>query len=333
MKHILSTEVPTVKLYQMLTAGVSPRPIALVSTIDEQGVPNLAPFSFFNVVGVNPPLVAFTPIRRMRDGTQKHTCKNMQTTKECVIQTVTYDIVEQVNIASAEFDAEIDEFMKSGLTPIESDLIKPFRVKESPFQMECVLHTYLELGGTNGSGDLIICKILKLHLAEEIFTNESIDPHLLNVVGRNGASYYTRAFGDSIFTVEKPKNNKCIGYDNLPDIIKLSNTYSANDVARFANTDTIPSKEAVLQFIHDHAKSHESYSQDDFEKTFTIFHKQSLYKNMLSHVLTKQVNYEKSQDMVIDNQLKIMFEKTAKTALNNNDFSFALNVAMYVTLL
>lgn len=190
--------------HHLLLGGVAPRPIALVSTISEEGINNLSPFSFFNAFGANPPVVVFSPSRRGRDATTKDTLNNLEKNPECVIQAVTTEIVEKVNIASTEFPPEIDEFEKSGLTPVDSLKIKPKRVKESPFQMECVVKQIVPIGESNASGNLVICEVVLFHFDEALFTDGSIDPQKIKLVGRNSASYYTNAFGDSIFELKKP---------------------------------------------------------------------------------------------------------------------------------
>jgi len=204
MREIDPKSAPLTQIFNLITGGIAPRPIALVSTVSEEGIDNLAPFSFFNAFGANPPIVAFSPARRSRDGTTKDTYNNLMENQECVIQVVTYDIVHQVNLASEEFDKNISEFKKSGLTPIPSQRVKPKRVKESPFQMECKLQQMIPLGEKKGSGNLAICEVLLFHVAEDLLEDDQIHPDRIRLVGRNGGSFYTKATGSAIFELPKP---------------------------------------------------------------------------------------------------------------------------------
>src|SRR5690606_39340671 len=213
-------DFPQPKVHRIMLGGIAPRPIALVSTLSEDGIPNLTPFSFFNAFGSNPPIIAFSPARRGRDASLKDTYHNLVRTRECVVHSVTYDMVEQISLASTEYPSEVDEFIKSGLTPIDSDIVKPKRVKESPFQMECRLLQMHSFGDGGASANIAICEVLKFHVAEDIFRNGIIQPDLIDLVARMSANYYCRANGNAIFEVEKPVNKKGIGYDNLPQHIK-----------------------------------------------------------------------------------------------------------------
>ncbi len=249
MKQIDPTNTSPKETLEILTGGVGPRPIALVSTISTDGKNNLAPFSFFNAFGSNPPMVAFGPARRTRDGSTKDTYNNLIQTKECVIQAVTYAMVEQVNVASTEYEPGIDEFVKSGLTPINSVKVKPKRVKESPFQMECKLHQMVPLGEKPGSGNLALCEVVLFHVSQTVYKDGIIHPQLLDLVGRNGGHFYTRASGSALFEVEKPLAEKGIGYDRLPEFVKQSSTFTKNDLGRLSNTKRIPTNEEVTIFI------------------------------------------------------------------------------------
>jgi flavin reductase (DIM6/NTAB) family NADH-FMN oxidoreductase RutF len=241
MLHFNPHEKSTAEIHRYLLGGVAPRPIALVSTISDSGVVNLSPFSFFNAFGANPPTVAFSPSLRVRDGSRKDTCHNLIATHECVIQAVPFDIVEQVSLASTEYDTDIDEFVKSGLTPIRSDLVRPPRVAESPFQMECQLSQMVPLGDGPGAGNLAICEVVRFHIDEDIIGPAgTIEPDLIDLVGRNSADYYTRASGQAIFEVRKPVGRQGIGYDRLPDFIRSSDVLTGNNLAQLANCETIP---------------------------------------------------------------------------------------------
>ncbi len=237
------------EVHQYLLGGVAPRPVALVSTISNVGINNLAPFSFFNAFGANPPIVAFSPANRGHDGTTKDTLNNIQENMQCVIQAVTHDMVEQANLSSTEYESEIDEFIKSGFTPIPSDIVKPMRVKESPFHMECEVQQVIPLGQKNGSGNLVICEVIRFHVHQNIIKDGIIEPDLIDLIGRNSSNYYTRANGDAIFSIIKPIGKKGIGFDNLPEFIKESNILTANNLGQLANCETIPNNQDIESLV------------------------------------------------------------------------------------
>jgi flavin reductase (DIM6/NTAB) family NADH-FMN oxidoreductase RutF len=242
-------ELATKELHGYLLSSVGPRPIALVSTVDENGRPNLSPYSFFNVFSANPPIAIFSPARRVRNNTTKHTLENVALTKEVVINVVSHSIVEQTSLSSTEFEAGINEFIKAGFTPIPSNTVRPFRVKESPVQMECIVKEIISLGTEGGAGNLVICEIVKIHVSEYILDKQQqIDPHKIDLVGRMGANWYCRASGESIFEVQKPNSKIGIGYDQLPIRVRNSFILSGNDLAKLANFEKIPSKELVEIF-------------------------------------------------------------------------------------
>lgn len=231
-----------------LLGGVAPRPIALVSTCSDDGIANLAPFSFFNAFGANPPTVAFSAARRVRDNSAKDTFSNLVANKECVIQAVTHAMVQQVSLASSDFGSTVDEFAKSGLTAVASDLVKPFRVAESPFQMECRLTQMVTLGSGPGSGNLAICEVVKFHLDEDILKDGTIQPDRIDLVARMGANYYTRATGSSIFELDKPRGVLGIGFDRLPEYIRNSAFLTGNQLAMLAGVDNIPDESSGDSF-------------------------------------------------------------------------------------
>lgn len=242
-------KLATKDLHGYLLSSVGPRPIALASTVDENGKPNLSPYSFFNIFSANPPIAIFSPARRVRNNTTKHTLENVALTKEVVINVVSHSIVEQTSLSSTEFDAGINEFVKAGFTPIPSDIVRPFRVKESPVQMECIVKEIVSLGTKGGAGNLVICEIVKIHVSEHILNEQQqIDPHKIDLVGRMGANWYCRASGESIFEVQKPNPKIGIGYDQLPIRIRNSFILSGNDLAKLANFNKIPSEELVEIF-------------------------------------------------------------------------------------
>jgi flavin reductase (DIM6/NTAB) family NADH-FMN oxidoreductase RutF len=248
MKHLDPKELPLREVNALVVGGVAPRPIALVSTISPEGVRNLSPFSFFNCFGINPPTVAFSASRRARDGSTKHTYANLMATRECVIQAVTYDMVQQVSLASTEYPEGVDEFAKSGLTPIPSDIVKPYRVAESPFQMECRLHQMISLGDGKGSGNLAICEVVRFHVATHLFEDGLISPDAIDLVGRNSGDFYTRARGDAIFSVRKPIDRTGIGYDRIPDWIRSSHVLTANNLGQLGNIEQLPSDKELEAF-------------------------------------------------------------------------------------
>jgi len=316
MFHYETKDLSVPEVHRLLLGGVAPRPIALISTISKEGINNLSPFSFFNAFGANPPIVAFSPSRRGRDATLKDTYNNLLKTRECVIQVVTHSMVEQVSLASAEFSLDIDEFIKSGLTPIESDLVKPKRVKESPFQMECKLLEMRSFGEGGAAANLAICEVIKFHVAEDLFTNGIIDPLKIDLVSRMSGNYYSRA-GAGVFEVEKPIGKKCIGYDQIPEHIRKSEIYSANDLGKFGNSESIPSEDDVKVFI----QNINNEKIDDFEdgsEAFLRYQHMNDYKKMLKAALS-------ISDSKIEN-----IELAVKSSLQSNDMDFAWKAALYV---
>ena len=233
----------TAGLYQHLSAAVTPRPIAFVSTVDSEGNENLSPFSFFNVFSINPPILVFSPVRRVRNNTSKHTLENVQQIKECVISLVTEEIAQQVSLASCDFDNETNEFEKAGFTPIKSDSIRPSRIKESPINFECKVNKVISLGKEGGAGSLVLCEVLKMHIDESILDeNNSIDPFKLNIVSRLGANWYGKTNKDSLYEIAKPISRMGMGIDNLPEEIRSSKVLTGNELAILASAENIPVK-------------------------------------------------------------------------------------------
>jgi len=265
MRHIEPKNVPVLEVFSYLLGGVVPRPIALVSTLSSEGIPNLSPFSFFNAFGANPPVIAFAPSRRGRDASMKDTYHNLMATRECVIQAVTHAMVQQVNLASTEYPPNVDEFIKSGLTPVPSDIVKPFRVSESPFQMECKMLQMIHTGSGPSSGNLAVCEVLKFHIAEFIFENGIIQPNKIDLVARMGADFYCRASGEAVFVVQKPGDKIGIGYDQLPSYIKESTILSANNLGQLGNIESIPSDDEVDKLVTDLERNNLN-SLKDYEK-------------------------------------------------------------------
>ena len=237
------------KLHQYLLGAVGPRPIAFASTVDEDGKPNLSPFSFFNVFGSNPPVLIFSPARRGRDNTTKHTYENVKKVDEVVINIVNYNIVQQMSLSSTEYAEGVNEFEKSGLTMLESDLIKPFRVAESPVQFECKVKEIVETGNEGGAGNLIICHVVKMHINEDVLDAEGyIDQFKIDQVARMGGNWYSRA-NMGMFEVPKPLSSLGIGVDNLPEEVRLSKVLTGNDLGKLGNVEELPKKDDVESYL------------------------------------------------------------------------------------
>ena len=234
-------EIKTAQLHAYLLGAVAPRPICFASTIDSDGNANLSPFSFFNVFGSKPPIAIFSPARRVRDNTIKHTLENAYATKEVVINVVNYNIVQQANLSSCEYPKGVDEFVKAGFTPVKSDLVRPFRVKESPVQMECKVLQVIETGQEGGAGNLVICEVVRMHIDDNILDEQGrIDPHKIDLVARMGGDYYCRASGSAVFEVHKPNIELGIGVDALPAAIRQSGILTGNDLGMLGNCTSIP---------------------------------------------------------------------------------------------
>jgi len=237
------------KAHHYLLSAVGPRPICFASTLDKNGNPNLAPFSFFNVFSSNPPIAVFSPSRSGRTGKHKDTFNNIQEINEVVINLVDFKMVEQMSLASSPYEPKVNEFIKSGFTPIESELIKPFRVKEAPIQMECKVIEVKKLGDNNGAGNLVICKILKMHISEDILdNNQMIDQEKIDLVARMGGDWYCRTDKRSMFKITKPITSKGIGFDQIPDEILNSKILSGNDLGKLGGIEILPDETEVNDF-------------------------------------------------------------------------------------
>jgi len=242
-------EVSLGRLQQYLTALIAPRPIAFASTIDKEGNNNLSPFSFFNIFSNNPPMVIFSPARRVRDNTTKHSYQNVLEVPEVVINMVNYEMVQQASLASTEYPKGVDEFLKSGFTAIDSVLVKPKRVKESPVQLECKVKNVFELGSEGGAGILVMAEIIMIHVSEGVMFGDKISQDLLRLVGRLGESWYCKAFGDSLFEIEKPLTTLGIGVDQIPISIRNSKILTGNDLGQLGNIEKLPTKNDTLEFV------------------------------------------------------------------------------------
>ncbi|MEN9977926.1 MAG: hypothetical protein RLZZ569_551 [Bacteroidota bacterium] len=242
-------DLPIPKLHGYLLGAVGPRPIAFASTIDENGVNNLSPFSFFNVFSAAPPILIFSPARNGRTNTTKDTYNNVKAIPEVVINIVNYDILHQMSLSSSPYAPGVDEFVKAGLTPLASETIRPMRVQEAPVQFECKVNQVIELGDQGGAGNLVICEVTKIHIHEEILGEDGmIDQHKINLVARMGGNWYCHANEASMFEVAKPLTTVGIGFDQLPEDIKASSVLTANDLAQLAGIAALPNETDVNDY-------------------------------------------------------------------------------------
>lgn len=277
MRSFDPKDLETGKLHGYLLSAVAPRPIAFASTVDVDGKPNLSPFSFFNVFSANPPILIFSPARRVRNNSVKHTLENVETTKEVVINVVNFDLVHQASLSSTEYEKGINEFEKAGLTMLKSDLVKPFRVAESPIQLECKVNEIIKLGAEGGAGNLVICEVVKLHIAKYVLDdNESINQEKLDLVARAGGDYYSRA-KNGFFKVPKPLRTIGIGIDAMPDAIKNSMIFTGNDLGMLGNIEALPTEEAIADFLTSVGENHAVI------KEMTHREKHKMARNYLSY--------------------------------------------------
>ncbi|MCB0566491.1 MAG: flavin reductase family protein, partial [Phaeodactylibacter sp.] len=260
--------------------AVAPRPIAFASTVDENGAPNLAPYSFFNCFSSNPPIVVFSSNRRVSDLTTKDTLHNVEKTGEVVINAVNFSIVRQMAIASINYPKGVSEFVKAGLTPIPSDLIRPFRIKESPAHLECKVKEVIPLGEGGGAGHLIICEVLRMHIQEEVLDeNGKINPHKMDLVGRMGRAFYVRASGEAIHKIYQPYMPLGIGFDQLPDSIRNSKVLTGNNLGMLAGLSTAPTKEEVLAMKEDEQAGEALQSENPLENLHRLAQKELAKEN------------------------------------------------------
>jgi flavin reductase (DIM6/NTAB) family NADH-FMN oxidoreductase RutF len=238
--------LPVPERHQLLLGTVAPRPIAFASTVDAEGRPNLAPFSFFNVFSSNPPTLVFSPARGGRDGKLKDTLLNVREVPEVVINVVAHDMVQQMSLASTAWERGVNEFEKAGFTALASETMRPFRVAESPAQFECAVTQVIELGQQGGAGNLIVAEVRRMHLAERIFGPDGrIDPQRIDLVARMGGDWYARASGAAVFEVEKPVARLGVGIDALPEGIRHSPWLTGNHLGQLGNVEAIPGAEAA----------------------------------------------------------------------------------------
>ncbi|WP_292008478.1 flavin reductase family protein [Chryseobacterium sp.] len=258
MKTLIPSEISPVQLQTVMQTAISPRPIALASTIDKDGNYNLSPFSFFNMFSTVPPVIVFSPSRRVRNGTTKHTLENILEIPEVVIGTVNYSIVQQTSLSSTEYDNGVNEFIKSGLTMKDADLVKPKLIEECPVNFECEVLETKSLGDQGGAGTLVICEVKKIHIREEYLNEDGIlDQTKLDMVARLGGNWYSRNNTNSLFEVPKPLVTKGIGFDLLPEAIRYSKIFTGNDLGMLANVEILPGSNFHSdEKIHQNAQKH-----------------------------------------------------------------------------
>lgn len=281
MKSIDPNSLAIPQLHHLLLGSIGPRPIAFASTIDAEGRRNLAPFSFFNVFSANPPIMIFSPALSGRTGQPKDTYLNVKEVPEVVINVVTYDMVHQMSLTSSPFEKGVDEFIKSGFTPVESEIVKPYRVKESPVQFECKVLEVKELGQNGGAGNLVICEVLRLHIREDLLMeNGHIDQNKIDLVARMGGNFYARANGQALFEVDKPITTIGIGVDALPDKIKFSSELTGNHLGILGNMQELPSDSEVIDLLknipQEQINLHQVYEylqENNPKMAFAILHK------------------------------------------------------------
>jgi len=268
MLSIDPKQIAPAKLQGYLQSAVAPRPIAFASTLDAFGNPNLSPFSFFNVFSSNPPILIFSPARRVRDNTIKHTLINSQKTGEVVINVVNFDIVQQMSLSSTEYPEGVNEFEKAGFTMLPSDIVKPFRVAESPVQFECKINEIIALGNQGGAGNLVICEVVKIHIDEAVLdASGMIDQHKIDLVARMGANWYSRS-NVGIFEVEKPLTTLGVGVDMVPDFVLDCGYFDGNDLGKLGNIEKIPTEEEIAIFVKTNFEVKAVLSADDIDKKY-----------------------------------------------------------------
>lgn len=236
----------------LIKYAVAPRPICLASTQDASGQVNLSPFSYFNLFSLNPPVCVFSPVRRMRDGTTKHTLDNLHEVPEVVINIVNFDMVQQQSLSSTEYGKGVNEFLKSGLTPLASEVVAPPRVKESPIQLECRVQQIVDLGQGKGQGSLVVAEVMRMHVRADLLDDAGeLDQARLDLVARLGADWYCRVTADNLFQVPKPLRQLGIGVDQLPEAIRLSTVLTGNHLGLLANVERIPTPEEAEVLLDD----------------------------------------------------------------------------------
>lgn len=252
MLTIKVSDLKTAELQNYLQYAIAPRPICFVSTIDKQGNVNLSPFSFFNMFSTNPPICIFSPARRVRDNTTKHSLENVLEVPECVINIVNYDMVQQTSLASVEYPKGTNEFIKAGFTELASVIVKPPRVAESPVQLECIVKEVISLGNDAGAGNLVLAEIKLIHIQEDILdASGKIDQEKIDLVARLGGDWYCRVTPENLFRVEKPVRTIGIGVDSIPSSIRNSDVLTGNNLGQLGNVEALPTDKEIEEFQFD----------------------------------------------------------------------------------
>ncbi len=298
MKTIDPKSVETAELHSQLLASIAPRPIAFASTLDENGTPNLSPFSFFNVFSANPPIAIFSPARRVRNNTTKHTLDNVKINHEVVINVVSYSMVEQMSLSSTEYPKGINEFDKSGFTPLASEKIAPPRVAEAPVQLECKVKEVVELGAEGGAGNLVICEVVLMHIDESVLNDQGkIDQHKIDLVGRLGGDWYVRASGEALFEVAKPLRTMGIGVDSIPKRIAESPYLTGNDLGKLGNVEKLPTLAEIENFANESYRVKEilNSSSDGLEAREAL--------HQLGHEMLEENKVEKAWKVLLVDKL------------------------------
>ncbi|MDA9127915.1 flavin reductase family protein [Flavobacteriaceae bacterium] len=272
MLHLDPNELQTPELHGYLLGAIGPRPICFASTVDEEGKVNLAPYSFFNVFSARPPILIFSPARRVRGNTVKHTLENVQAVPEVVINVVNYAMVQQMSLASTEYPKGVNEFVKAGFTMEASETVRPPRVKEAPVQLECKVVNVVPLGTEGGAGNLVMAQVERLHISQDILNSQGqIDPEKIDLVSRMGGNWYSRA-KSGLFEVAKPNSDLGIGIDALPREIRQSDILSGNDLAQLANVSALPegAQEHSGQDINRQKKAKQLIEQGAIEQAWQV---------------------------------------------------------------
>jgi len=246
MKTINPKETGLKEISNFFTSAIIPRPVAFVSTIDENGNPNLSPFSFFNIFSSDPPIMIFSPAKSALTGKQKDTYYNIKANSECVVHIANYAMVEQLSVTSGAYPAGTNEFIKGGFTEEKSLLIKPPRIKEAPIAFECKVNQVIELGEKGGSGNLVICEIVMIHVDEDLLdANGNVIAEKLDPIARLGQNYYVRFTKEDMFETPKPLKAYGVGVDAIPQWIKDEQVLDGNELGKLASIAEIPNKEDI----------------------------------------------------------------------------------------
>ena len=276
MYTIKLSELKPAQVQNYLQHAIAPRPICFASTIDKAGNVNLSPYSFFNLFSSNPPIVVFSPARRVRDNSIKHTLENVMEVAEVVINIVDYDMVQQTSLSSCDYTKETNEFVKAGFTPQKATVVAPPMVKESKIKLECKVNQIIPLGTEGGAGNLVIAEVLVMHIDESVLNQDRmIDQTKLDLVARLGSNWYTRANASTLFEVPKPNAELGIGFDELPSTIRNSTILSGNDLGQLANVNVMPTINPA--FHDDKLKNiiqYFSIQPEEMEKELHLYAKQ-----------------------------------------------------------